>query len=70
LITTDKGFAQHREEGHHGLLIVRLRQPNRNRIHQRVLQALVQFPHKDWTGLTIVVRDAAQSVWRSSAQQK
>ena len=27
LITTDKGFAQHREESHHGILIVLLRQP-------------------------------------------
>jgi len=27
LITTDKGFAQHRQESHHGILIVRLRQP-------------------------------------------
>src|SRR5262245_58970199 len=28
LITTDKGFAQHRQEAHCGILIVRLRQPN------------------------------------------
>jgi hypothetical protein len=33
LITTDKGFAQHREEAHQGVLIVRLRQPNRHKIH-------------------------------------
>ena len=28
LITTDKGFTQHREEFHHSILIVRLKQPN------------------------------------------
>jgi predicted nuclease of predicted toxin-antitoxin system len=28
LITTDKGFVQHRSESHHGILVVRLRQPN------------------------------------------
>ena len=36
LITTDKGFAQHRTELHHGLLIVRLRQPNEQKIHERM----------------------------------
>jgi predicted nuclease of predicted toxin-antitoxin system len=70
LITTDKGFIQHREEEHHGLLIVRLRQPNRHKIHQRVLQVATQFIDKDWAGLTVVVRDAAQSVWLASARQK
>ncbi|HET89676.1 MAG TPA: hypothetical protein ENN99_02910 [Chloroflexi bacterium] len=29
LITTDKGFAQYRDSSHSGILIVRLRQPNR-----------------------------------------
>ena len=33
LITTDKGFTQHRDELHHGILIVRLRQPTRRKIH-------------------------------------
>ncbi len=33
LITTDKGFAQYRTAQHHGILIVRLRRPNRHRIH-------------------------------------
>jgi predicted nuclease of predicted toxin-antitoxin system len=28
VLTTDKGFASHRDELHSGLLIVRLRQPN------------------------------------------
>ena len=36
LITTDKGFAQRKTELHHGLLIVRLRQPNEQKIHERM----------------------------------
>jgi predicted nuclease of predicted toxin-antitoxin system len=32
LITTDKGFVQHREQPLHGILIIRLRQPNRRKI--------------------------------------
>jgi hypothetical protein len=39
LITTDKGFSEHRDEPHHGVLIVRLRQPNQQRIHARVMAA-------------------------------
>ena len=31
LITTDKGFVHHREQPHHGILIIRLRQPNRRK---------------------------------------
>jgi len=36
LITTDKGFAQHRNESHHGIIIVRLKKPNQAKIHTRV----------------------------------
>ena len=34
LISTDKGFVQNRYEKHHGILIIRLKQPNRLKIHQ------------------------------------
>jgi predicted nuclease of predicted toxin-antitoxin system len=68
LITTDKGFAQHRAEPHHGVLIVRLRQPNRHKIHQHILRAIAQFSGEDWMGLTVVTRDAVQSSWRASAK--
>ena len=64
LITTDKGFAAHRREDHAGILIVRLRQPNRQRIHERVLLALSRFQEPQWQGLTVVVRDQAVSYWR------
>jgi len=65
LITTDKGFTQHREELHHGILIVRLRQPNRHKIHQRVMQAMTQFAAEEWRDLLVVMRDVMQSVWRT-----
>lgn len=67
LITTDKGFVQQRLEDHHGILVVRLHQPNRARIHQRVMQAMRRYTEQDWPGLTVVMRDEVQSVWRTSA---
>lgn len=66
LITTDKGFALQRDEAHFGILIIRLRQPNRRKIHERVLGALRQFPVESWPGLLVVMRDTVQSVWRAS----
>lgn len=68
LITTDKGFAQHRHEAHHGILIVRLRQPNGTRIHERVMRAVRQFPEADWPGLLVVMRDTIQSVSRAETK--
>jgi predicted nuclease of predicted toxin-antitoxin system len=69
LITTDKGFAQHRGEPHHGILIVRLRQPNRRKIHQRVTQTIAQFTAEEWPGLLVTVRDVVQSVWRARSER-
>jgi len=66
LITTDKGFAQHRDESHHGILIVRLRQPNRRKIHQRVMRAIAQFTAEEWISLLVTMRDVVQSVWRAN----
>ena len=67
LITTDKGFTQYRAVPHHGVLIIRLRRPNRHKIHQRIMQALRQFSDTDWPGLLVVMRDVAQSTWRVRA---
>ncbi len=64
LITTDKGFTQYRMLPHHGALIIRLRRPNRHKIHQRIIQALGQFSDTEWPGLLVVMRDVAQSTWR------
>ena len=57
LITTDKGFAQLRQSKHAGVLIIRLRQPNRHKIHQRVIQAINHFNETDWKGKTVIMRD-------------
>jgi uncharacterized protein with PIN domain len=65
LITTDKGFTQHREELHHGILIVRLKQPNRHKIHERVMQAMALFAAEEWCDSLVVMRDVMQSVWRT-----
>ena len=40
LITTDKGFLEHRESYHSGVLVLTLRQPNRRKIHEKVMQVI------------------------------
>jgi predicted nuclease of predicted toxin-antitoxin system len=65
LITTDKGFSEHRDEKHHGIPVVRLRQPNEQRIHARIMAAFRQFPENEWPGLLVMMRDEVQSVHRS-----
>ena len=65
LITTDKGFAEHRDEGHKGLLIIRLKQLNRKKIHRRVIQAIKHYSEKQWHGLMVIMRDSVQSRWKS-----
>lgn len=64
LVTTDRGFAAHRADAHHGILIILLRPPNARKINERALQAMAQFTPEEWPGLLIVMRDTAQSVWR------
>jgi len=43
LITTDKGFVNHRRESHFGILVVRLHQPNERKIHERIMRVVPQF---------------------------
>ena len=69
LITTDKGFSLHRNEPHNGILIVRLRKPNRHKIHQRVMLAMQQFDEGQWPGLLVVMRDQVQSTWTSTRRE-
>lgn len=66
LITTDKGFTEYRSVPHHGILIVRLRQPNRLRIHRAVMHAMERFPDAEWPDLLVVMRDKAMSTSRRS----
>ena len=65
LITTDRAFTTRRAERHHGILIVLLRQPNRFEIAEHVDLAIRQFSDADWPGLLVVMRDFAQSTWRT-----
>jgi predicted nuclease of predicted toxin-antitoxin system len=65
LITTDKGFTEYRAAGHCGILIVRLRQPNRLKIHQSVMLGIERFNEADWPGLLVVIRDATMSTSRA-----
>lgn len=65
LVTTDKGFSEYRDERHFGILIVRLRQPNEQRIHARIIAAFRQFSDGDWPGLLVVMRDWVQSIYRA-----
>jgi len=68
LITTDKGFTEYRNSDHHGILIVRLRQPNRLKIHRMVIRTLARFADEDWRGLLVVARDSTISLSRSGGQ--
>ena len=64
LITTDKGFIQNRHEKHFGILIIRLKQPNRLKIHQKVMKGLSLFNEKDWPRMTVVMQDMFHSTWK------
>jgi len=64
LITTDKGFLQNRYEKHYGILIIRLKQPNRLKIHQRVLKGVNLFKEKEWPLRTVVMQDLFHSSWK------
>ena len=66
LITTDKGFTEYRSVPHHGILIVRLRQPNRQKIHHAVMHVIGRFPDPEWEDLLVVVRDTTMSTSRAS----
>jgi predicted nuclease of predicted toxin-antitoxin system len=64
LITTDKGFTAHRNSAHHGILVVRLRQPNRDRINNAVMKAMQRFSETQWENRLVVVRDKTISTSR------
>lgn len=69
LITTDKGFTEYRGEPHHGILIVRLRQPNGLGIHERVMRAIARFREEDWPGRLVIMSDSVQSIWHRSGHE-
>jgi predicted nuclease of predicted toxin-antitoxin system len=67
LITTDTGFTEYAGVPHWGMLIVRLRRPNRAAIHLRVMTAMKQYRPEQWPGLLVVMRDRVKSVRRGPA---
>lgn len=64
LITTDRGFARRRSAAHSGILVVRLRRPNRRLITQRVIEAMQLFRPEEWANLLVIMRDTVLSSWR------
>ena len=63
-ITTDKGFLRYRYDSHNGILIIRLKYPNRERIHQRIMKSITYFSPEEWKRKLVVVRDTVQSIWK------
>ena len=70
LITTDRGFAYYRQQEHHGVLIVLLRQPNYWKIHKRIIEGMKVFSPEQWPGLLVVMRDASMSSWRRREENR
>jgi len=69
LITTDKGFVQNRHEKHFGILIIRLKQPRRLTIHQKVMKGLSLFKEKEWLQMTVVMQDMFHSTWKKKERR-
>ena len=69
LITTDKGFSKFRNQSHNGILIVRLRKPNQQKIHERIIGTMNQIKENEWRDLIVVVRDSVRSIWKSTKSQ-
>ncbi len=67
---TDKGFSQYRHETHVGILIIRLKKPNRLKIHQRVMAAIKRYSEKQWYNCIVVMKDTVQSTWKSGKRRK
>ena len=66
LITTDKGFSKVRGQSHCGVLIICLRKPNQQKIHERIIKVLPQFSEEEWKGLIAIARDSILSIRRAS----
>ncbi len=68
LVSTDKWFASIMTTPHFGVLIVLLKHPNRQRIHERVLLGLETFSEADWGGLIVTMRDNVRTLRRVSPE--
>jgi hypothetical protein len=65
----DFDYAAYRDEAHHGILIVRLKQPTRLKIHRRVVQAITKYSEHQRHGLMVVMPDVVQSSWKSRQKE-
>ena len=66
LITTDKGFFQYRNVTHFGIIIIRLKKPNRIKIHERILYAITRLPESDWQNKIVMIKDNVLSSWKNT----
>jgi hypothetical protein len=70
VLTSDRAFARRRNEPHFGMIVVRLRQPNREDFRRRTLDAVCEAPSDEWPGLLVVVRDRAQTLYRAKPSSR
>lgn len=69
LISTDKGFVRRGTGAHYGVLVIRLRRPNKVTIHERLMTALSLVAEHEWPGLVVVMRDRAMGVRRRPPEE-
>lgn len=68
-ITTDKAFAQRRDEPHFGLLVVLLSQPNADILHARIMESFQAYNEVDWPALLVMCRDHMVTTWRAQSSE-
>jgi predicted nuclease of predicted toxin-antitoxin system len=49
---------------HAGVLIIRLRRPNREKLEQAVARGMQQVPESEWPGMTVEIREGAIKSWQ------
>jgi predicted nuclease of predicted toxin-antitoxin system len=62
LIATDKWFSNSWDLPHPGVLIVLLKHPNRQKIHDRVVLALSNLQPSEWSQMIVTMRDTVRTV--------
>lgn len=66
LISTDKGFSRFRNRLHNGILIIRLKKPNRKKIHERIMYAVCYFCEEEWRNRLVIMKDNVMSSWKNA----
>ena len=52
------------------ILIVTLRQPNSQKIQERILTALETFSSEEWINRLVIMRDTTMSTWRTEKSEE